>query len=269
MARIIRHLDEHFQEQPELGELAAIAGLSEGHFQRRFSEWVGVSPKAFLKCLTLEHAREVLRRGDSVLAAALESGLSGPGRLHDLCVTLEAVSPGELKAGGRGLTITWGVADSPFGNCRVASTARGICHLTFLEESEVALPQAALAEDWPQATLVRDDTHAAQVLGAIFREGNEQAKLRAWVAGTPFQLRVWRALLQLPSGSLTSYGRLARAIGQPSAARAVGSAVGANPLALLIPCHRVIRETGALGGYRWNRGRKRALVAWEGADRAC
>jgi AraC family transcriptional regulator of adaptative response/methylated-DNA-[protein]-cysteine methyltransferase len=269
IARIIRYLDEHYVEQPSLEELAAVAGLSVSRFHRLFSAWAGVTPKEFLQALTLAHARRVLREGESVLGAALDSGLSGPGRLHDLCVTLEAVSPGELKKGGEGLDIVYGTAESPFGKCLLAETSRGICHLSFVDEGAKVEVPAELMAEWPLARVRRSDAVAARRAGEIFVRGSESRQrgqpLRAWVTGTSFQLRVWRALLQVPRGELTTYGRLARAIGSGGASRAVGSAVGANPLAYLIPCHRVIRQTGALGGYRWGGERKRVLVAWETA----
>ncbi len=248
--------------------------MSRFHFHRLFSVWAGVTPKDFLQCLTLAHAKEMLRAGESILGAALDSGLSGPGRLHDLCVTLEAASPGELKSGGAGWTISFGFADSPFGTCLIAESPRGICHLSFVENERPAV--AALENEWPRAKLKRDDSTAQMLAGIIFacRDGDSHAgaktgtPLRAFVRGTPFQVRVWRALLEIRAGSLTSYGRLARAIGQPSAARAVGTAVGQNPLAYLIPCHRVIRETGVLGNYHWGLTRKRAIIAWESSPLA-
>lgn len=266
MDRIIRYLDENYFEQPSLSELARIAGLSESHFHRRFVDWVGITPKDFLQCLTLEHARKRLGRGDSVLDAALDSGLSGPGRLHDLCVTLEAASPGELKAGGRGLEIEYGIAETPFGECLIGNSSRGICHLSFIERDESSRTRASIAESWPNADLIRNDETAEKIAGKIFgrnRNGSGRKNLRAYVRGTPFQVKVWRALLEIPRGSLTSYGRLADSLGKPSASRAVGAAVGRNSLACLIPCHRVIRETGAISGYRWGVGRKLALIAWE------
>jgi len=269
MDRIIRYLDENFLDQPSLSDLAGIAGLSPSHFHRRFVDWVGITPKDFLQCLTLEHARERLHRGDSVLDAALDSGLSGPGRLHDLCVTLEAASPGELKAGGRGLKIDCGLAETPFGHCFIGNSSRGICHLSFLNPDEFPRAKSELSGAWPNAELRRDDKTIAKVAEKIFhqnRNGSGREHLRAYVKGTPFQVRVWRSLLEIPPGSLTSYGRLAESIGKPTASRAVGAAVGRNSLAFLIPCHRVIRETGAISGYRWGVGRKRALIAWETAS---
>jgi AraC family transcriptional regulator of adaptative response/methylated-DNA-[protein]-cysteine methyltransferase len=272
IAQIIRYLDERRAEQPDLAALAARAGLSPFHLHRLFSAWAGVTPKDFLQCLTLAHARALLRAGESVLGAALETGLSGPGRLHDLCVNLEAASPGELKTGGAGWTIVCGFAESPFGECLVAQGPRGICHLSFVENERAGLVE--LQKEWPRATLRRDDAVAEKLAARIFaRDFTERARpetgapLRAFVRGTPFQVLVWRALLEIQPGSLTSYGRLAAAVGKPAASRAVGAAVGKNPLAYLIPCHRVIRETGVLGGYHWGLARKRAMIAWESLPR--
>ena len=265
IARVIRYLDRHHVEQPDLDELAGEIGLNRFHFHRLFCAWAGVTPKDFLQCLTLADARERLRHGASVLDSALETGLSGPGRLHDLCVTLAAASPGEIKSGGADWTLNAGFVESPFGNCLIAEGPRGVCHLSFVENDDVAW--ARLQDDWPNAKLRRDDKVAAQIAGQIFTraEGEPRQPLRAFVIGTVFQVRVWRALLQVPAGQLTTYGRLAEAIGKPTAARAVGAAVGRNPLAYLIPCHRVIRETGVFGDYRWGKLRKRAILTWENA----
>lgn len=268
IAQIIRFLGERHAEQPDLAALATRAGLSPFHLHRLFSAWAGVTPKNFLQCLTLAHAKELLRDGQNILDAALDSGLSGPGRLHDLCVSLEAASPGELKSGGVGWTIGFGFAESPFGKCLIAESPRGICHLSFVQNEKSALD--GLRRDWPEAKWSRDDSTAATISGQIFcqRAGSKiGAPLRAFVRGTPFQVRVWRALLQIPPGSITSYGRLAAAIGKPTASRAVGSAIGQNPLAYLIPCHRVIRETGVVGDYHWGPIRKRAMIAWESSSR--
>jgi len=268
IARVIRYLDESHRSQPDLATLAERVGLSPFYFHRLFSAWAGVTPKDFLQCLTVAHAKELLRAGKSVLEAALIVGLSGPGRLHDLCVSLEAASPGEWKSGGEGWTIVVGLADSPFGRCLIGESPRGICHLSFIETEDGVAELAALAADWPRARLQRDDVAAARLARRVFERPDRAGSLpalRAWVRGTPFQVRVWRALLALPPGTLVSYGRLAAALGKPTAARAVGTAVGQNPLAYLIPCHRVIRETGVIGDYRWGRTRKQAIVAWEGA----
>jgi AraC family transcriptional regulator of adaptative response/methylated-DNA-[protein]-cysteine methyltransferase len=266
IARVIRYLDEHHTLQPGLGQLAKIAGLSPFHFHRLFSTWAGVTPKDFLQCLTVEHAKALLREGHDVLGAALDAGLSGSGRLHDLCVSLEALSPGELKGGGNGRQIVFGFAPTPFGGCLVGETERGICHVAFVpdEGRDAALDE--FRHRWPEARLRRSDRTAANLASKIFERPNgagARPTLRALVKGTPFQVRVWRALLRVPPGCLVTYGQLAAAIGQPHAARAVGTAVGQNLLGYLIPCHRVIRETGVIGDYRWGRVRKRAMVAWE------
>jgi AraC family transcriptional regulator of adaptative response/methylated-DNA-[protein]-cysteine methyltransferase len=266
IAKVIRYLDRHRTEQPDLATLAADAGLSPYHFHRLFSAWAGITPKDFLQCLTLAHARELLRRGESVLEAALNSGLSGPSRLHDLCVSLEAASPGELKSGGSGWTIVCGFAASPFGLCLVGESPRGLCRLSFHADGGEEAALAALQSDWPGARLRRDDPAAALLVRRIFAGAGEipnKPPLRAFVRGTPFQVLVWRALLLIPPGTLVSYGQLATALGRSGAARAVGTAVGRNPLAYLIPCHRVIRETGAFGGYHWGLERKAMLLAWE------
>jgi AraC family transcriptional regulator of adaptative response/methylated-DNA-[protein]-cysteine methyltransferase len=271
VARIIRHLDERHEEQPDLADLASRTGLSRYHFHRLFSRWAGVTPKDFLQCLTLAHARARLQRGESVLDAALDSGLSSPGRLHDLCITLEAATPGEIKTGGVGWTIDVGFANSPFGICYVGIGPRGVCHLAFVENAERDACSVPLRAAWPQARLRWNDAAARRLVAKVFQQSPERSgaiHLRALVRGTPFQLRVWRALLSVPSGATISYGRLAAAISRSSAARAVGTAVAANPLAYLIPCHRVIRETGVLGEYRWGRDRKRLMLGWESARSA-
>jgi len=268
IARVIRYLDEHHTKQPDLNLLARQVELSPFHFQRLFTNWAGVTPKSFLQCLTLAQVKESLRRGASVLDSALEAGLSGPGRLHDLCVKLEAASPGEMKAGGAEWTIVAGFALSPFGTCLVAESCRGLCRMSFVEDGDENAAWAGLERDWPNARLRRNDSAAAQIVEKIFSRSIDQDSrpvLRAFVKGTAFQVRVWRALLEIPPGQFTSYGRLATLVGQPTAARAIGTAVGQNPLAYLIPCHRVIRETGVIGNYHWGRVRKQAILAWETA----
>ena len=268
IARVIRYLVEHHIEQPNLAQLAEQAGLSQFHFHRLFGRWAGITPKDFLKCLTLFHARRALRAGRSVLDAALDAGLSGPGRLHDLCVTMEAASPGEVKARGEGWTINAGLADSPFGTCLIGESPRGICHLSFVESKNGRADATAIQKDWPLAR-IGWDRDVAKLVAPIFdnlANGNHQSSLRVFVRGTKFQVRVWRALLRVSRGSLTSYGQIAEMLGDRTAARAVGSAVGQNRLAYLIPCHRVIRETGLFGDYRWGTTRKKAMVAWESAS---
>ena len=271
VATVIRFLDRHHTDQPDLNQLAAAAGLSPFHFHRLFSAWAGVTPKDFLQCLTLEHVKRLLLDGHNVFDAALGAGLSGPGRLHDLCVTLEAASPGEMKNLGTGMQIDFGFADTPFGETLIAETKRGICHLSFVDAGGRDRVRNLLTSDWLNAKLNRNDSRIAELATQIFDSNGgstSRRPLRAFVRGTPFQLRVWRALLRIPIGSLTTYGRLAEAIGQSKAARAVGSAVGANPISFVIPCHRVIRETGALGNYGGGRIRKQVMVGWELSPRS-
>jgi AraC family transcriptional regulator of adaptative response/methylated-DNA-[protein]-cysteine methyltransferase len=269
IARVIRYLDEHQQEQPSLSQLAAQAGLSSFHFHRLFTRWAGVTPKDFLQCLTLAHAKQALQSGESVLDASLKAGLSGPGRLHDLCVKLEAASPGEMKSGGEGWTIEAGFAESPFGTCLVAESPRGICHLSFVDSGSRQAAEQAIQQDWTDSQ-VQWNLDAERITASMFCPSvsdKRESPLRVLVRGTNFQVRVWRALLEIPQGTLTTYGRIAEALGDRAAARAVGAAVGQNRLAWLIPCHRVIRETGAFGAYRWGLTRKKAIVAWESAPR--
>jgi AraC family transcriptional regulator of adaptative response/methylated-DNA-[protein]-cysteine methyltransferase len=253
IAEAIRFLQENRLHQPSLAAVAAHLGLSPFHCERLFVRWAGVSPKKYLQFLTQDHARTLLRDRHSVLDAALACGLSGPGRLHDLLVTWQGATPGEWKAGGDGLVIRTGRAISPFGPVVIGVTDRGICALHFGE--------ADIAADWPRATLRSDDTLAADLVERIFSGlGRPGDPLRLFVRGTPFQIAVWQALLRVPEGMVTTYRDLARAVGKPSAARAVGGAVGANPIAWLIPCHRVLRGSGELGGYRWGPERKVAML---------
>jgi len=265
MTKIIRYLADHAEEQPTLTQLAEMAGYSPAYFQRRFTSWVGVSPKSYIQHLTLMNARLLLTQGASVFDAAVDSGLSGTGRLHDLCVTLDAATPGELKTGGLGLTIHYGFGMTPFGDCILASTQRGICYLAFIQEGEFDQAITGLKRAWPRAEIVHKNKESEKLIMQVFelQRNQQQLPLRALVKGTNFQLQVWRALLKIPEGKLTTYGDLASAVNKPSAARATGSAVGANLLAYLIPCHRVIRNTGVIGDYRWGTARKRAIIAHE------
>ena len=268
IADVIAWMRAHYREQPGLSEIAAVAGLSESYFHRLFSRWAGISPKRFIQYLTLGHARTVMRDSASVLSASLESGLSGPGRMHDLFVNLEAVSPGEFKCQADGLLIEFGQIATPFGPAVIGFTARGVCHLSFLDLDGQAEERIRLA--WPGAKL-REDTGAAQALGErIFALADTQSPqpVSAWVVGSNFQIQIWRALLALPSGYLWSYGELARRAGRPGAARAAGTAMANNPLAYMIPCHRVLRESGEVGVYHWGEDRKAAMVAWEAARRS-
>lgn len=266
--RAIRFIEDNRLDQPGLDEIAAGIGMSPFHLQRVFTAWAGVSPKLFLRYVTLDHAREALMDASPVLDAALDVGLSGPGRLHDLFVTLEAATPGEVGAGGRGLDIRYGLHDSPFGRFLVAATERGVCRIAFEQEGEDQLE--ALADAWPNARLVEDGVGTWRIAGEALAHGMTAGEppIRLWARGTNFQIKVWEALLRVPAGRLVSYGGIARAVGNPRASRAVGRAVGANPIAVLIPCHRAIQASGRFEtGYRWGSARKRALIAWEAARR--
>jgi AraC family transcriptional regulator of adaptative response/methylated-DNA-[protein]-cysteine methyltransferase len=265
--RAIRFLEQHADERPSLADVARSAGLSPAHFQRLFSRWAGVSPKRFLQYLAKEHAAELLRRSTTVLDAAYEAGLSGPGRLHDLFVNCEAATPGEVASGGRGIDICWGFHPTPFGECLLGITARGICHLSFVGPGGRRAALDGLRTRWPRAILREDRALAARTAARVFR-ATGRGNLSLHLAGTNFQIKVWEALLRIPPGAATTYGDVARRIGRPSAVRAVARAVGANPVAWLIPCHRVLRSVGTLGGYRWGIERKRAMLGWEAARRA-
>lgn len=263
IVRAIEYLRRHATAQPHLAAVARHVHLSEHHFQRLFTRWAGVSPKRFLQHLTVEHAKMRLAASRSALELASDVGLSGPGRLHELFVTLEAMSPGEYRAGGAGQRIGYGIVDSPFGPCFIASTARGICALRFLDGDDGV---SSLEREWPRARIEPNEKTAAALAQRIFGAlRSPDRPLALLVKGTNFQVQVWRALLKIPYGELSTYGRLARILGRPSAARAVGAAVGANPVAWLVPCHRVIRESGELGGYRWGIERKAAMLGWEAA----
>ncbi|MDA9764647.1 methylated-DNA--[protein]-cysteine S-methyltransferase [Opitutales bacterium] len=261
---IIQRLGDHFKDQPSLEELARKVGMSPEHFQRVFKKWVGISPKQFLKYLTLEYAKSRLEQDKSVLDSALDSGLSGPGRLHDLFVTLESITPGEYKQGGGGLGIEYGIHPSQFGFAVLAVCDRGLCGSFFLPSPNDRLAEEAIVEYWPQARFTRDDSktsiYAKQLFDTSYKGNNS---LSLFVRGTPFQVQVWRALLEIPSGSLRTYSDLASSVDRPTATRAVASSVGDNPISWFIPCHRVIRKGGYLGGYRWGLPRKKVMLAWE------
>lgn len=260
--RAIRYLTENLESQPSLDDVADNVGLSSFHLQRLFRRFAGVSPKQFLQHLTVERAKDALDASQSVLDASLAAGLSGPARLHDHFVTLEAMSPGEYKTGGKGLEIRYGTAQTPFGEIFAAQTPRGICALSFTE-SDGSEEQEALRNQWVAARLVRDEAIAQRTAQQIFEGSTPEELLRVVAAGTNFQIRVWRALLEIPFGAVRTYREIARAVGAPGSSRAVGNALAANPIAYLIPCHRVILSTGAVGQYRWQPFRKRALIAWE------
>ncbi len=264
MADTLAWISRHFEEQPTLADIASRAGASPYHFQRVFSRWVGLSPKKYVQHLTLERAKASLDASQSVLAAAFAAGLSGPGRLHDLFVNIEAVTPGEYRHGGAGLVIHHGVHDSPFGPCLLMHTPRGICGLAFVDEDDAGRSLAAMGARWPNATLLADPGPGEGLAARIFAPpGKGGDPLSLLLHGTPFQIQVWQALLRIPRGAVTSYQALANYIGRPKASRAVGTANGANPISYLIPCHRVIRKSGTLGGYRWGLGRKLAMLSQE------
>lgn len=244
-----------------LDDLALRMNMSPAHFQRIFSQWVGVSPKRYQQYLTLGHARRLLAERHSMLGTALETGLSGTGRLHDLFLTWEAMSPGEYAKGGAGLEIRWAWSESPFGPALVMATARGICGIGFADETGSDAALEDLVRRWPNATYVEDPSAVRPLADAAF--GGRATRLH--LIGAPFQIKVWEALLAIPSGHVTTYADIAGAIGHPSAHRAVGTAVGRNPISFLIPCHRALRRDGGLGGYHWGLPRKRAMLAWEAA----
>lgn len=253
---------EHYRNQPELEEIAAHVQLSPYHFQRIFQRWAGVSPKKFLQYLSLKAAKQQLRNSADLLTTSLDLGMSGPSRLHDLFITIEGMTPGEYKALGAGLEIRYGQFETLFGTCFIAATERGLCTLSFCA-SETILPQ--LAHEWPHALLLEDKDFVRAYHERIFKRGQGTSELKLFLKGTPFRLKVWSALLSIPEGLLISYSDLARRVDQPKAVRAVASAVASNSVAYLIPCHRVIRKLGGLGGYRWGIPRKLALIGWEQA----
>ena len=261
--RALDWLSRNFERQPSLAEAAGRAGLSEHHFQRLFRRQVGLSPKKYVQFLTLERAKKVLAQSRSVLDAAYDAGLSGPGRLHDLFVNVEAMTPGEYKRRGRGLTIRYGAHPSPFGRCLILRTVRGVCGLAFTAPERCDEALAGLARGFEAADFIEDPDATANVARRIFDAAAGGNGIGLHLRGTPFQIKVWRALLAIPSGCVTSYGDLARRIGIPGASRAVGTAVASNPVAWIIPCHRVIRASGVLGEYRWGKGHKLAMLSVE------
>jgi AraC family transcriptional regulator of adaptative response/methylated-DNA-[protein]-cysteine methyltransferase len=255
-------------EQPDLATVARAAHLSEFHFQKVFTRWAGISPKRFLQCLTLEHAKDQLNACETILDTALNSGLSGPGRLHDLFVTIEAVTPGEFKSRGQGIRIAYGFHPTPFGMCLLGLTERGVCWLSFLTEQDRNGALGELKEHWHGAQVVEDAPRTVAVIRKIFAKtgSNGLKSIGLLMMGTNFQIKVWQALLSIPTGAVVSYERIGQMVGAPKSSRAIGSAVGSNCISYLIPCHRVIRKTGVLGGYRWGEARKHAILSWEAAS---
>ena len=266
VAEAIAYLLEHRLEQPSLEDLSRGLGRSPWQLQRTFREWAGVSPKTFLGYLSLQHAKALLHERQTLLEASLNSGLSGSGRLHDLFVHIEAMTPGDYRRGARGLEIRWELMDSPFGPMLAAATPRGLCRLVFTEHPQAAVQE--LREEFPSPRILEAPLQQGEALRALLGTGSlPSGQLRLHLKGSPFQLKVWEALLKIPSGSVESYSGLAARLGQPRAARALGSAVAANPVACLIPCHRVIQASGIFGQYRWQASRKAALLGWESARR--
>jgi AraC family transcriptional regulator of adaptative response/methylated-DNA-[protein]-cysteine methyltransferase len=268
--KAIQFLEDNFHRQPSLAEVAAACHLSEFHFQRLFSRWVGISPKRFLQFLTKEYAKKLLENSENILAVAYDSGLSGPGRLHDLFVTCEAVTPGEYRSRGAGIAISYGVHPSPFGDCLLAVTDRGICGLNFVRDAKPETLINRLRVRWPGADVRPRPDKTAALIDQIFAfpPDTSQAPLHLYVKGTNFQIKVWEALLKIPLGKAVTYEDIARHIGLPRAARAVGNAVGSNPIPFLIPCHRVIRKLGDFGYYGGGPLRKKAILGWEAARAA-
>ncbi len=265
IAKAIAFIRQHHLSQPDLTTVAQHIGLSEYHFQKLFTQWAGISPKRFLQYLTLEYAKSKINLTNSLLDLTLDVGLSSPGRLHDLFVNLEAMSPGEYKTGGIGLQIHYGLHDTPFGKSLIATTTRGVCNLHFLDLANKQTPEQILRQSWFNAKIIHNQDATQALCDRIFHSAilQEQKSLTLLVKGTNFQIQVWRALLQVPFGGITTYQTIAKMIGRPTASRAVGNAVGQNTIGYLIPCHRVIRGSGKLGDYRWGVERKTAILGWE------
>lgn len=263
--QVIYYLEKHAAQQPSLSEIAQNIHLSEYHFQRLFTRWVGISPKRFLQFLTKENAKRLLANSASIMESAYQVGLSGPGRLHDLFITWEAVTPGEYKQRGAGLTINYGFHFTPFGEILLGVTDRGICNLSFVMPAGRSETRESLHKDWPKAKLVQKPSVTGPLIEKIFTSGGGFTghPLQLYLNGSNFQLKVWEALLRIPSGNVVSYGDIANYLGEPKASRAVGNALARNPVAVLIPCHRVIHSLGEFGNYRYGEVRKIALLGWE------
>ncbi len=263
--RSLAFLTENWRDQPSLETLAEKSGVSPHHLQRLFTRWAGLSPKAFLQAVTIDHARELLRDSASILDTAYEVGLSGPGRLHDLFITHEGMTPGIYKAKGRGLVIRYGFHDCPFGRALVMTTGAGLCGLAFADTGEERASLADMMSRWPEADYLEDGAATAPYAARIFEPGNwtPDQPLRIVFIGSDFEIRVWETLLRIPLGKASSYSAIASHLGKPQAARAVGTAVGKNPISFVVPCHRVLAKSGGLCGYHWGLTRKRAILGWE------
>ena len=268
--KAIAHIRGNWRHQPEVEEIAEAAGVTSAELHHLFRRWAGLTPKAFLQALTLDGARQLLRSSASVLDASYEVGLSGPGRLHDLFVTHEAMSPGEWKSGGEGLTVSYGFHPSPFGTALVMATGRGLAGLAFSDAGGSAAALADMRSRWPRAKYVEDAVRTAPLAQRIFEPKlwRRDRPLRVVLIGTDFEVRVWETLLRIPLGRATTYSDIAGSIGSPKAARAVGAAVGKNPISFVVPCHRVIGRSGELTGYHWGITRKRAMLGWEAGKAA-
>lgn len=266
IAQAITYLREHFREQPSLDQVAEQVHLSPFHFQRMFTDWAGVSPKKFLQYLSTSYAKQLLKEEQLTLSEAThQTGLSGTSRLHDLFVNIEGMTPAEYKNGGKQLRINYSFADSPFGEVIVASTTKGICHLAFVSEKSEALQ--LLTAEFPNASFSQHvDAVQQNALFLFTHDWHKIPQIKLHLKGTDFQLKVWETLIKIPEGAVASYGKVAREMGNPKASRAVGSAIGDNPVAYLIPCHRVIQASGAIGGYHWGSDRKLAMIGWEAAQ---
>ncbi|HVE02873.1 MAG TPA: bifunctional helix-turn-helix domain-containing protein/methylated-DNA--[protein]-cysteine S-methyltransferase [Rhizomicrobium sp.] len=266
MGRAIRYLSAHYLDQPSLEDAAAAVNLSPFHFQRLFTRYVGVSPKNFVGHLTLDHAKSDLAQGKNLLETSLDAGLSGPSRLHDLCLKIEAMTPGDYAKGGAGVEILYGFHPSPFGIALILATAKGVCGLAFGDEGEEKRIFADMRSRWPKANYREAHALTAKIAAQIFAKS--AGDLSVHLMGTPWQVKVWQALLAIPPGRFSTYGVVAERIGSESAARAVGTAVGRNPISWLIPCHRVLASDGSLNGYHWGLERKRAMLALEAASQS-
>ncbi len=265
--KAIHFIRENFRDQPGLEDVARQIHLSPFHFQRLFKDWAGVSPKKFLQFISIEYAKQLLGEQKTLASVSFETGLSGTSRLHDLFMQIEGMTPGEFQQGGKNLHIYYSVAETPFGNVLIASTAKGICHISFTDESSVQ-PEADIRLRFPAATLEqKTDLLQQQALRLFYDDWSDLGKIKLHLKGTPFQIKVWNALLRIPGGSLRSYLHIAGELGDPNASRAVGTAIGSNPVAFLIPCHRVITSSGNPGGYHWGVDRKTAMIGWEAARR--
>jgi len=264
IAAAIRFIAENFRSQPDLEEIARHVHVSPSHFQRMFTDWAGTSPKKFLQYISLQHAKQILDEEATIWDATIETGLSSTSRLHELFVKIEGMTPAEYRQGGAGLQINYDFAESPFGNLIVASTPKGICYMAF--EDEEALGVENLRSKFPQAAIShKQDQFQLNALQIFRQDWDSLPEVKLHLRGTDFQLKVWESLLRIPLGRMTTYGAIARQIGSPQASRAVGTAIGSNPVAYLIPCHRVIQSTGVIGGYMWGPVRKMAILGWESA----